>query len=109
MKTITPVPIWKSGKITNATLLKAYVINDDLSAYAIFYYALLSESLELLAEGNLKMEGTDYEAYETNQYAWDWIPAQLNVTVTGDYVDPAPPVLGEDAMLHMLPPQPSNP
>ena len=109
MKTISPISIWKSGNTTDATILKAYVISDDLSAYAIFYYALLSESLEVLAEGNLKMEGTDYDEYETNQYAWDWIPAQLNVTVTGDYIEPETPDLGEDPILRILPPDPVKP
>jgi len=34
------------------------------------------------------MTGDDYVAYETNQYAWDWIAKQIDVTIIGDYVTP---------------------
>jgi hypothetical protein len=89
MKTITPISIWKSGKNIDATILNSHVISDNLSTRATFYYSLLSENKEMLTEGNLYMTGADYDAYETNQYAWDWIAAQpqLNVTITGDYVE----------------------
>jgi hypothetical protein len=34
------------------------------------------------------MTGADYLAYQTNQYAWDWVANQLNLTITGDYIPP---------------------
>jgi hypothetical protein len=37
------------------------------------------------------MTGADYDAWETNEYAYDWVAAQLNLTITGDYVPPVPP------------------
>jgi hypothetical protein len=33
------------------------------------------------------MEGQDYADWQTNQYAYDWIAQQINVTIVGDYVE----------------------
>ena len=90
MKTIQAVPVWKNGGIQNAEVLNAVVISDNLKTSATFYYQLLSMSLSSLAEGNLNMEGQAYDDYGTNDYAWDWVAAQLNLTITGDYVPPTP-------------------
>jgi hypothetical protein len=84
MKTIQPVvfPL----NLGTATILNAYCVNDNLSTSATFYYALLSETQSTLSQGNLTMEGQDYADWQTNQYAYDWIAEQLNVTIVGDYV-----------------------
>jgi hypothetical protein len=71
-----------------ATILSAYCISDNLSTSATFYYALLSDAQVQLSQGNLTMTGDDYIAYQTNQYAWDWIAQQIDVTIVGDYVAP---------------------
>ena len=60
-----------------------------------FYFALYLENADTtlgqqLTNGNLYMTGTAYTNYETNQDAWNWIAQSLNVTVTGDYIPPAP-------------------
>ena len=86
MKTIEPVvfPL----NLGTATLLNAYCINDNLNNAASFYYALLSDSQSQLSQGNLTMTGQDYADWQTNQYAYDWIAAQIDVTIIGDYVPP---------------------
>jgi hypothetical protein len=86
MKQIQPVvfPL----NLGTATILNAYSISDNLSTSATFYYALLSEAQVQLSQGNLIMTGADYTAYVTNNYAWDWIAQQINVTIVGDYVPP---------------------
>jgi hypothetical protein len=71
------------------------LFRSNLATSATFYYALLEENNDLtvgamVAQGNLTMTGADYLAYETNNYAWDWIANQLNLTITGDYVPPTP-------------------
>jgi hypothetical protein len=76
--------------IKNAEVLNAVVINDNLKASASFYYQLLTMELSSLVDGNLNMEGQAYVDYGTNDYAWDWVAAQLNLTITGDYVPPMP-------------------
>ena len=86
MKTIEPVSIWDNGKTIEATILNAYSTNDNLSNSAKFYYSLLSDSLEQVIEGNLTMTGEDYQEWQTNEYAYDWVAAELNLTITGDYV-----------------------
>jgi hypothetical protein len=43
-----------------------------------------------LSQGNLSMTGEAYEQWELDEYAWDYVAAQLNLTITGDYVPPVP-------------------
>ena len=89
MKTIEPVvfPL----NLGTATILNAYCINDNLSTSATFYYTLLSDSQSQLQQGNLTMTGEDYNGWATNDYAYNWVATQIDVTITGDYVPPVPP------------------
>ena len=80
MKQITPFTIWYSGSTETATQINTYCINDNLSTQAQFYWALYDANSNFLQSGNLTMTGTDYTTYETNQYAYDWIAKQLNIT-----------------------------
>jgi hypothetical protein len=98
MKQITPISIWDNGTVQEASVLNAYCINDNLSTSATFYYTLLSESMQQLAQGNLTMSGDDYDAWETNNYAYDWVAAQLNLTIIGDYVPPVVEPIVEEAV-----------
>lgn len=91
MKTIEAVSIWDNGTVQQATILNAYAVNVSLGNSATFYYSLLSESMQQLAQGNLTMTGDDYSAWEVDNYAWDWIAEQLNLVITGEYVPPVPP------------------
>jgi hypothetical protein len=86
MKQISPVvfPL----NLGTAVILNSYCINDNLSNSATFYYALLSDTQVQLSQGNLTMTGEDYKTWQTNQYAWDWIAEQIDVTIVGDYVAP---------------------
>jgi hypothetical protein len=90
MKTIEPVvfPL----NLGTATILNAYCINDNLNNAATFYYALLSDTQSQLQQGNLTMTGEDYIGWATNEYAYNWVATQIDVTITGDYVPPVPPV-----------------
>jgi hypothetical protein len=93
MKTIESVPVWENGQVQEAKILNAYAINVQLGTSATFYYSLLVENADLsvgqqVAQGNLTMTGEDYTAWEVDSYAWDWVAAQLNLTITGDYIPP---------------------
>ena len=95
MKTIEPVSIWDNGTVQQAKILNAYAINVTLSTSATFYYQLFAETVDLtvgtqLAQGNLTMTGEAYTQWEVDSYAWDWVAAQLNLTITGDYIPPVP-------------------
>lgn len=101
MKTIQPVSIWDNGQTVEAKVLNAYAVNVTLGTSATFYYALLAENADetlgsTVAQGNLTMTGEAYQEWTTDNVAWDWIAAQLNLTITGDYVPPVPPAQVEE-------------
>jgi hypothetical protein len=96
MKTIQPVSIWDNGQTLEAKILNAYAVNVSLGTSATFYYSLMTELEDgkigvQVAQGNLTMTGEAYTQWTVDSYAWDWIAAQLNLTITGDYVPPVPP------------------
>jgi hypothetical protein len=84
MKQIQPVvfPL----NLGTAVILNAYCINDNLSTSATFYYALLSDTQSQLQQGNLTMTGEDYDNWATNDYAYEWVAEQIDVTIIGDFV-----------------------
>ena len=92
MKAIQPVNIWTGGQSLQANNLDMYVISDNLSSSATFYYQLLkvetiddNTSTQQLAQGNLTMSGTDYDNWNTtpdiNDAAFVWAAGQLNLTL----------------------------
>ena len=96
MKTIQPVSIWDNGQVLEAKILNTYAVNVTLGTSASFYYALFAENLDntqgiQVAQGNLTMSGEAYAQWEVDSYAWDWVAAQLNLTITGNFIPPAPP------------------
>jgi hypothetical protein len=96
MKLINAVSIWDNGQVKEAKILNAYAVNVTLGTSATFYYQLFSENVDLsvgkqVAQGNLSMTGEAYQEWNQDEFAWDWVAAQLNLTITGDYVPPVPP------------------
>jgi hypothetical protein len=89
MKQIQPVGIWYNGSIVNANIFNLYVINDNLTTTATFYFALYSGTIDELgtnlAQGNLTMEGADYTTYssspDSNSFAYNWGASKLNLTI----------------------------
>lgn len=88
MKTIQPISIWKPGGAKDATLLNAFVIGDNIKDTAQFYFQLLTENKENIAEGNLTMKDEVYENWTLNEQAWDFVAQTLGVVITGDHVEP---------------------
>ena len=84
MKQIQPVvfPL----NLGTAVILNAYCANDNLSTSATFYYALLSDTQSQLQQGNLTMTGEDYDNWATNEYAYEWVAEQIDVTIIGNFV-----------------------
>lgn len=83
MVVISPISIWYNGQSKSATVLSAICINDNLQNAATFYYKLMDATQLMLAEGNLVMTGDAYKNWQTNQQAYEWIAAQLNLTIVG--------------------------
>lgn len=95
MKTIEAVSIWDNGTTQEATILNAYAVNVTLNTSATFWYGLYSTNVDglqgpQLTQGNLNMTGEAYTDWTVDNYAWDWIAEQLNLTITGDYNPPVP-------------------
>ncbi len=100
MKTIESVQVWYNGAETSATVLSAMVQNDNLQNSATFQYQLMTEVSMPGSEYSypapvvinyLTMSGQDYLDWDTNDYAYDWVATQLNLTITGEYIPPVPP------------------
>lgn len=89
MKQIQPVQTWFNGTLVQATILNAFGSSVVLNTSATFTYFLLNDAQESLASGILNMTGEAYTQWQTDNYAWDWIAQQLNLTIIGDY----PPVI----------------
>ena len=87
MKQISPVSIWKNGQNKTASILDAYIINDNLSSSCTFYWMLKEadqqeQAGQVLADGNVTMTGEDYDNWDgSNDYAFDYIAEQINVTI----------------------------
>ena len=91
MKDIQPIQIWKNGVIKIASVLNATIINDNLSSSCTFYWQLKeADSVvdlqtiagEVLADGNVTMSGDDYDNWDgSNDYAFEYIANQINVTI----------------------------
>jgi hypothetical protein len=91
MKTIEPVNIWINGQVLVASILNTYATGVILNSSASFAYILLDEYQAPLTNGTLVMSGDAYTQWQSDNYAWDWVAAQLNLTITGDFLPPNPP------------------
>lgn len=97
MKIIEPVSVWVNGVSQEATLLLVNCNGDNLKDSAYFSYQLMKPNDNVgpmsipgdtLVSGGLSMSGEAYNNWETNDYAYDWVAQQLNLTITGEYVPP---------------------
>ena len=88
MKKIQPFNIWSNGQLKSAKYMTLLCGTDNLKDSAMFYYALFAETKnkegelvqgEKLADGNLTMTGEDYNSWQTNGYAWDWVVKELGL------------------------------
>ena len=88
MKEITPIQVWQNGEVVEAKILNAYAVSVTLDQGASFYYGLITEAKQTVAQGNLTMDSETYDQWELDSFAWDWIASQLNLTILGEWVDP---------------------
>lgn len=84
MKTIQPVSIWFNGEVKQATILNASVVMLELGKWAKFRYDMIVVGVGPVSTGNLTMEGQDYQDWDQDSFAWDWIAQKLGLTITGD-------------------------
>lgn len=90
MKSIQQVQVWKNGEEKQANMLNLTLINDDLATSATFYYQLLASSQdeegnvssEMLVDGNVGMNGTDYSEWDdSNDGAYNYCAGKLNLVI----------------------------
>ena len=78
MRSIEPITVWKDGQNRQATALDIFAANDNLTNSAIFCYSL-SQAGEILINGTLTMTGSDYDLWQDNEYAWNWVATKLGI------------------------------
>ena len=85
MKPIQPVSIWNYGVISQAIQLSLTIVADNLSTSATLYYLLLAEDGTQLAQGNLVIDGEEYqtwgEASDVNDEAYKIAATKLALTL----------------------------
>jgi len=91
MKQIQPIQIWVNGQELTGSWLGAYIINDNLSDSAQFYWWIAANGSEAdtvgstLTNGNLTIAGESYidwnDTSDINDYAYVWIADQLGLTL----------------------------
>ena len=90
MKAIQEVQVWKNGEEKLANAFNLILINDDLATSATFYYQLLASSQdeegnvssEMLVDGNVGMNGTDYQEWDdSNDGAYNYCAGKLNLVI----------------------------
>jgi hypothetical protein len=90
MKTIQPKQIYYNGQMKSAVYFSLFSTYDNLNTYADFRYYLLDENQETIYAEQIKMEGTAYDNWTDNNYAYNWAasPEVLDLVITGDYIYP---------------------
>ena len=85
MKQIQPVLIWANGANAQATQLSLSIVNDNLQSFATLYYQLLTEEGTQLTQGNLTIDGKEYqswgEASDVNNEAYVIAANKLSLTI----------------------------
>lgn len=83
-KTISTFTIWLNGQNVLVSLFNLVSIADNLSTMATFNYGLYSSDYTKVSEGNLTMEGFDYQQWDidpnANEWAYNWAINKLNLT-----------------------------
>lgn len=90
MKQIEAVQIWTNGVNKTAEFLNSYGIQVTLGVSAKFWWGLYTKVVdsegnevagEVIASGNLDMIGDDYQDWQQDIFAWDWVASQLNLVI----------------------------
>jgi hypothetical protein len=91
MKNIQPITTWVNGQNVTATIFNLQIIGGQLHNSASFYYELRSATALVVSQGNLTLAGEDYQAWGLDDdYPYVWAAGELNLVITGDYIEAAP-------------------
>lgn len=90
MKIIQPISIWDKGEIKEGQILNILGSNVKLNQSAELLYAIY----EMQSNGNaggqltggiLALEGEDYQLWNDDSFAWQWVADKLGLTIISDY------------------------
>jgi len=89
-KQIEPQQVWVNGESKTAEFLNAYGINVVLFTNGAFYWTLSTKVVdaegnevpgEQVAQGNLQMTDEEYQLWEQDEYAIEWVASKLNLVL----------------------------
>ena len=93
MAQIQPVTLWIQGTTKTANVFDLSIVSDDLATRASLYYRLGSETVPTegdaqtvwLQDGNLTITGENYQQWDAdpsaNEWIYNWAANQLNLTI----------------------------
>ena len=90
MKQIQPLTIWDKGTTKTAEYLQVYGTNVVLDTNASFFWGLLTKVVdaegndqpgEQITQGNLSMSPEEYQLWDQDIVAWDFVAGKLNLTI----------------------------
>lgn len=91
MKIIEPYKIKKDGVDVDAIYFLLGGNNDNLESQCDFGYTFFDSNFTSIQSGRLKMTGTTYDNWSTNEYAYNWASQVLNAIIIGNYIPPVVP------------------
>ena len=95
-KQIQPVNVWVNGEVKVAKYLQVTGINDNYESSATNYWQMFTMNVdaegiesvgEQVAQSNLTISGQDYidwgnqPAMAINEWIYNWVASQLNLTI----------------------------
>lgn len=92
---IQPISSWQNGQEVQGTEFNLTVINDNLSTAATFYFTITTDPetdipTSTVANGNLTMDGEDYQTWDSsvsaNEWAYNWAATQLNLVIVPNQI-----------------------
>jgi hypothetical protein len=81
MKEIQAIQVWYNGNLINCVYINAWASNLILNTSASFIYQLLDVNQNRIIEGTLQMDTEDYNNWNQDSFAWDWIATKLGLTI----------------------------
>jgi len=81
MENIQPLNIWQNGQTIQAEKIEIQSNFDDLKTVAVFYYCLYDKNSVKITDGNLTIDGENYQNWDgSNAGALKIVSEILNIS-----------------------------
>tara|TARA_R100000231_G_scaffold70760_1_gene55962 strand:- start:1953 stop:2210 length:258 start_codon:yes stop_codon:yes gene_type:complete len=84
MKKIESIEIWQNGTTKTATQLQVQGTSVTLGQSASFFWQLLTEEGHQVSQGNLGISGDEYKAWNDDDYIYQIVASDLNLTLVSE-------------------------